>query len=257
MASTSKPHPSLHNFSLPPLKWGKQRLLRCMKTNPHRRTPSTAPDCRSLPSDAESVDHTSPNRSASFHTPATPSPREKSRDLPTDDGIEEVRAKLMDHLRTAADRMSYKVPEGGEEESTAAEALNLRPWNLRTRRATCKAPADNGGGGGGGARPVWGSLRSKGLVVAGEVQDVEKEEEEKKSKKFLISLARDEIVEDFFIMTGSKPARRPKKRARIVQRQVDAVFPAWSTLDFTEMATGKFHEHPNHVSHIMDGLIYS
>ncbi|KAG0495077.1 hypothetical protein HPP92_006071 [Vanilla planifolia] len=34
-----------------------------------------------------------------------------------------------------------------------------------------------------------------------------------------------EIDEDVFALTGSRPRRRPKKRPRIVQRQLDAIFP--------------------------------
>ncbi|XP_058091494.1 uncharacterized protein LOC131237630 [Magnolia sinica] len=232
MPSTSKPHPPLHNFSLPFLKWGNQRLLRCMKSNPNRPIPAVSPDRRSPPSDAESVDHTSPNRSSSFHKPSTPSAHEKLRDLPTDDGIEKIRAKLMDHLRTAADRIRYKVPEDGEEESTsaaaaaaAASASALRPWNLRTRRAACKAPVEIGSRSG-------GSLRLRSLATAGAVQDVEKKKE-KERRKFSISLSRDEIEEDFFVITGSKPARRPKKRAKIVQRQLDGVFPGFWLSEIT------------------------
>ncbi|KAI7748633.1 hypothetical protein M8C21_012433, partial [Ambrosia artemisiifolia] len=46
-----------------------------------------------------------------------------------------------------------------------------------------------------------------------------------KKHKFSISLTRDEIEEDIFSLTGSKPSRRPKKRPRTVQRQLDALFP--------------------------------
>ncbi|CAA0809023.1 Protein of unknown function (DUF1639 [Striga hermonthica] len=35
----------------------------------------------------------------------------------------------------------------------------------------------------------------------------------------------EEIEEDFYGIVGHRPARRPKKRARIVQRQLDTLFP--------------------------------
>lgn len=46
-----------------------------------------------------------------------------------------------------------------------------------------------------------------------------------KKQKFSIALSRDEIEEDIFSLTGSKPSRRPKKRPRTVQRQLDTLFP--------------------------------
>lgn len=41
--------------------------------------------------------------------------------------------------------------------------------------------------------------------------------------KFSISLSKDEIEEDIFAMTGSKPAKRPRKRVKIVQKQLDVL----------------------------------
>ncbi|KAJ0914200.1 hypothetical protein HanPSC8_Chr06g0235901 [Helianthus annuus] len=46
-----------------------------------------------------------------------------------------------------------------------------------------------------------------------------------KKIKFSISLSRDEIEEDIFSLTGLKPSRRPKKRPRTVQKQLDTLFP--------------------------------
>lgn len=48
---------------------------------------------------------------------------------------------------------------------------------------------------------------------------------EKRKLSIFVSLSKDEIEEDIFALTGSKPARRPKKRAKNVQKQVDTVFP--------------------------------
>ncbi|KAK8614750.1 hypothetical protein V6N13_068543 [Hibiscus sabdariffa] len=41
----------------------------------------------------------------------------------------------------------------------------------------------------------------------------------------MISLTREEIDDDIFAMTGSKPSGRPKKRAKNVQKQLDCLFP--------------------------------
>ncbi|KAL1546505.1 hypothetical protein AAHA92_23093 [Salvia divinorum] len=48
---------------------------------------------------------------------------------------------------------------------------------------------------------------------------------EKRKLSISIPLTKDEIEEDIFALTGSKPARRPKKRARNIQKQVDICFP--------------------------------
>ncbi|XP_076956270.1 uncharacterized protein LOC143631368 [Bidens hawaiensis] len=47
----------------------------------------------------------------------------------------------------------------------------------------------------------------------------------KHNNKLSISLSKDEIEEDMFALTGAKPARRPKKRPRSVQKQLDTLFP--------------------------------
>ncbi|PKA64657.1 hypothetical protein AXF42_Ash007404 [Apostasia shenzhenica] len=125
-----------------------------------------------------------------------------------DGGIEELREKLLGHLREAADRMKLEIPPI-RASPPATEIVDRRPeqspeplpWTLRTRRSANRLPAE---------RTV--RLRS---------EDPEKKEQ----RKFSIPLSREEIEEDVFALTGSRPHRRPKKRARIVQRQLDAIFP--------------------------------
>lgn len=51
------------------------------------------------------------------------------------------------------------------------------------------------------------------------------EKEKKKRRSLLISLTKEEIEEDILGMTGAKPVRRPKKRAKNVQQALDALFP--------------------------------
>ncbi|XP_073002826.1 uncharacterized protein [Typha latifolia] len=120
---------------------------------------------------------------------------------------------------------------GGSPEKTkqAPEetALASMPWNLRTRRAAFKFPAEierNRGGGpsssgspsplstGKSALAEWLRLRSEGSKG-------------KERRKFSIPLSREEIEEDFLLIKGVKPPRRSKKRAKIVQRQLDPLFP--------------------------------
>ncbi|KAF3654650.1 putative E3 ubiquitin-protein ligase HOS1-like [Capsicum annuum] len=47
----------------------------------------------------------------------------------------------------------------------------------------------------------------------------------KGKRKLWISLSKEEIEEDVYSMTGSRPARRPKKRSKAVQKQLDNAFP--------------------------------
>ncbi|XP_038991187.1 uncharacterized protein LOC120114297 [Hibiscus syriacus] len=49
--------------------------------------------------------------------------------------------------------------------------------------------------------------------------------EKKEKKKFRLTLMRDEIEEDIFVITGSRPSRRPRKRPKNIQKQLDSVFP--------------------------------
>ncbi|KAF5189275.1 hypothetical protein FRX31_021137 [Thalictrum thalictroides] len=129
--------------------------------------------------------------------------------------------------------------EGGVAEGGETEEPMGKPWNLRPRRAVVKTNNninnnnnDNGGGvtkNGGGEGDIEEkqenqqskSLRLKRGVV--ETENVEK----KKEKKivFSVSLSREDIEDDFYNLTGSKPPRRPKKRNRNIQRQLDNLFP--------------------------------
>ncbi|KAJ4961139.1 hypothetical protein NE237_021049 [Protea cynaroides] len=242
----------LHNFDMPCLKWGNQKFLRCMKLNSNGKIPTVdgVHLVRSSASEAESEgfvgrrrDFDSTNRrfsksSESFKKLLLPpigaygETSEIEGDV--DDGIAEVRAKLMSELRTAANMINVAIPEEGEEDESAAA---VRPWNLRTRRAACRAPNDNGRGGGAGCSNSKNeerqqnssshrtdnsnikSLRLRGLSPAqGTV-------EKKEGPKFSIPLSREEIDDDFLLMIGARPSRRPKKRARIVQKQLDTIFP--------------------------------
>lgn len=45
-----------------------------------------------------------------------------------------------------------------------------------------------------------------------------------KKQKFSILLTHEEIENDIFLMTGGRPSRRPRKRAKTVQKQLDARF---------------------------------
>lgn len=68
--------------------------------------------------------------------------------------------------------------------SDAPVAIKSRPWNLRSKRGSA-------------------ALHPK------------------ERARFSLALSCDEIAEDIYAVTGSLPQRRPKKRPRIVQKQVE------------------------------------
>lgn len=172
----SKP---LHNFSLPCLKWGTQRLLRCVNAD---------------------LDH---RRSSRFHAPQN------------------------DAVRITNKRKIDEVGGLREEEAAAAGGAAggannaMMPWNLRTRRAACKAPPQNNEE----ERRLFDTRcssppvkeKKKVVVVAGNNNN--------EKVKFSVSLSKEEVEQDFWALLGARPPRRPKKRPRIVQRQLNTLFP--------------------------------
>ncbi|URE25172.1 hypothetical protein MUK42_30142 [Musa troglodytarum] len=142
-----------------------------------------------------------------------------------DPRIEEVREKLMAHLRKAADRMNLVVQllpkgRGDEAEPTPEARLDPQadvsvvpaalPWNLRTRRGAATAPME-----------TQRHLSVRPQAVRRRSEDAERLERPKIS----ISLTREEIEEDIYAMTGCRAPRRPRKRAKVIQKQLDPLFP--------------------------------
>ncbi|KAL9999641.1 hypothetical protein Hdeb2414_s0468g00900071 [Helianthus debilis subsp. tardiflorus] len=74
---------------------------------------------------------------------------------------------------------------------------DVKPWNLRPRRS-----------------PMINNHRVSSSYGT-------ENEDCNKKRKLWISLSKEEIEEDVYALTGSKPARRPKKRNKTVQKQVD------------------------------------
>ncbi|KAE8653770.1 Detected protein of unknown function [Hibiscus syriacus] len=170
-----------------------------------------------------------------------------------EEGIEAVREKIMKDLKTAADKIKddffrdkasdgdeveageneFKEPklkrkekEKEREESPAVE-VEMRPWNLRTRRAACKAPID-----GGGTNNNYNSATRNKVINSLRVRDrgqpvvsAAADEKKKERSELSVTLSKQEIEEDFMVMVGRRPRKRPKKRARYVQKELDALFP--------------------------------
>ncbi|BAU02775.1 hypothetical protein VIGAN_11235500 [Vigna angularis var. angularis] len=165
----SKP---LHNFSLPCLKWGTQRLLRCVNGDLDRR-------------------------SSRFDAPQNGVVRDPNK-------------------RKMNDGDAVFLGGLGEEASGVANHA-MMPWNLRTRRAACKAPQNE--------------EERRFLDMGCSLPQVKEKKKMlvtgNKRVKFSVSLSKEEVEQDFWALVGTRPPRRPKKRPRIVQRQLNTLFPGF------------------------------
>lgn len=230
--------PPLHNFPMDCLKWGNQKFLRCVKVDSDS---DAAFDRRSSPDRRRRLDDFEKRGSLDFPGSFANSPlsgiggSKRSRvESEGEDGIEAVRMKLMLDFQTAVDKVKVSLmgeaEEEAEEESVAAAAAAaaVKPWNLRTRRAACKAPNGGGEGKSSGVKERRHDLsplktenkssRLRGTSVA--VASPEK----KQRRNLTVTLSRREIEEDYYAILGERPPRRPKKRAKIVQKNLDVRF---------------------------------
>ncbi|KAG8077592.1 hypothetical protein GUJ93_ZPchr0007g3737 [Zizania palustris] len=100
-----------------------------------------------------------------------------------------------------------------------------RPWNLRTRRSATTAPRPEGSDDAGDAAPERAPPPPMST----------------KKQVFSVVLSKEEIAQDFKEIRGTRPPRRPKKRQRTVQRQLDLLYPGLCLADVTP-ATYKIEE---------------
>ncbi|XP_028787266.1 uncharacterized protein LOC114743239 [Neltuma alba] len=97
-----------------------------------------------------------------------------------------------------------------------------KTWNLRPRRPVTKPQSASG------APPQ--ENKPSPLAHTQPESTVTEHKVAKKKRKLSVSLSKVEIEDDFLILTGSKPPRRPKKRAKGVQKLLDGLFPGlWLT----------------------------
>ncbi|KAM7275829.1 hypothetical protein ACFE04_017695 [Oxalis oulophora] len=231
----SKP---LHNFTLPlTLKWGNQRQLRCLKTA------TDDDEDHSAPSYTASMMMVKPRSSQPPLIRNNSSSRQQKRrrnEEEEEDGGGDcdaraskfdggrikgvvVREKIMMDLRRmeGGDKVKAEILRGKQPVETAAAAE--RPWNLRTRKGAVRIGFDGNFN--------LNLNNNKGLLTDfGDHQGFKANsqlspEKEVERAKFSISLMRKEIEDDFMKMVGHRPPRRPKKRQRTVQRQMDNLFP--------------------------------
>ncbi|XP_021753591.1 uncharacterized protein LOC110718959 [Chenopodium quinoa] len=201
---------TLPNFSSLPcfnVTWGRRVQLRCVKED----TP---------------VDH---QNDAVDGGDSEFNHRRKRRSSDDDNGkigIEGLGEKLILDFRAQVHQMQAAFLQKSDVVVPPTTAEQTRPWNLRTRRAVCKEPNNLPASSDRkyiSSSPVAKSpaRRNSSEVCAGENGG------EPPRAKFSGTLSKQEIEEDFIAMLGTRPARRPKKRPKYVQRQIDAVFPGY------------------------------
>ncbi|KAK7407524.1 hypothetical protein VNO78_09477 [Psophocarpus tetragonolobus] len=168
----------LHNFSLPFLKWGTQRRIRC------------AAGRRSNSDDSLNGG---------------------------EDAIEALRQRIIHDLKTQMNRIKHSILRGGEEESM--------PCNLQTRRASVEDPV-----------PALAADKKQnfsspaGHDGASKLPSLRSGSDKTERVKFALQLSKKEVEEDLFTMLGHRPPRRPNKRPKHVQRQLEKTTPGtWLT----------------------------
>ncbi|XP_068639103.1 uncharacterized protein [Aristolochia californica] len=252
MAAVSRrPHP-LHNFSLPSLKWGNQRNLRCVKAMADGDNPSTPLRSSSSRSESEdSANRASPLRPDCFRKPLSPSSVVKSwSSAEADGGIKKVRQKLLANLDTVV--AHYTEGDSLEGEGEKNDSSERKACNSKKRRAPvpCSAPIEVRGRVPGVAErvvksdaPLPSQSRPKSLRLRGLAPPLREEEHKMELPTLSIPLSKQEIEEDFLAVTGLKPPRRPKKRPRAIQKKLNESFPGLWLCDITPDSY-KIPDHP-------------
>ncbi|KAI4327153.1 hypothetical protein L6164_019649 [Bauhinia variegata] len=236
MATAPVKSQPLHNFSLPLLKWGgknqtntNHRFRRPISGDPSLATAAVADHCSEPESESETRAHRVGSRTARNRFGFSPCYLgEKSQ--------KQQHASERVSNNGTDDEAADRKRETEDAEEAEPEEVVQKPWNLRPRKPLFSKGAVEIGVG----HPRNGELQEtapsssavhhsenhpqpKSLRLRGFTETHGTERKEK--RKFWIALSREEIEEDIFAMTGSRPARRPKKRPKIVQKQVDSVFP--------------------------------
>lgn len=209
MATVPVKSQPLHNFNFSFLNWG------------NHGTSTDQPELESDPEPPLPPPHTRIGSRSSRAQPSSFTPRKirKQRKQHQEEHFVDLEEE-----RPVFPTNSRKLAAGDEKvENKAAEEEDLgkRQWNLRPRKAESLVTVAIGKQSEiAVAAPK--SMRLRGFAENGLGFG---ERKEKKSNKLWIALSREEIEEDIYSMTESRPSRRPKKRPKNVQKQLDSVFP--------------------------------
>ena len=210
MATAPVKSQPLHNFALPFLKWGGKS-----HTNSTTR-------CRRTVSPASS------EPDSDYHHDSDPPSRVGSRSARNRFGFSpcSFNNNNGNSNKQAAEHSGADDVADVEAAAEAEEGVQ-KPWKLRPRKAVQRSamveientttvttvlaiPA-----------PQAQNENPKSMRLRGDQSQSTETKKKKEKNKFWIALSKEEIEEDVFIMTGSRPARRPRKRPKNVQKQLD------------------------------------
>lgn len=250
MASTfsaAKSHQPLHNFPLSNLKWSmnqssSQRLRRLPDPTHHSDHRPVSPlnndnhhrSARKPESRLIKLSYRTANSSGSGNSGRDDVKTVSATEIQSSTSIESSEKKLKlkreEKVKGSQSHQTVliRIPAKGKAAIDAVDAVDetqcadevAKTWNLRPRRAVAKPPNANANG-----TPLH---ESKTPAQSQPELIVTENKVPKKKHRFSVSLSKEDIEEDFLLMTGSKPPRRPKKRARVVQKQLDVIL----NLDF-------------------------
>lgn len=211
-----KSHP-LHNFSLPFLKWGATTSANTQQHNRGRITPPT--DASEPDKDADADHHKDSVRPCCV---GSRSSRVQRLSFSSSDKAQKDESDRMQKHTTGAEVEKNETQEEAEEHEEEVVVVE-KPWNLRPRKGLQEAfvnavvmESHNQSGNNVNTKPK--SLRLREMVESRGGHG-----EKKEKNKFWLTLSREEIEEDIFVMTGSRPARRPRKRPKNIQKQLDVI----------------------------------
>ncbi|KAL2460877.1 Protein of unknown function (DUF1639) [Abeliophyllum distichum] len=138
-------------------------------------------------------------------------------------------------------KIDNNLDEDGEDNDEAEEEGKMnnnddepKTWNLRPRKQICKSlngvPEKINGSAMLDKKAQSPLRNSSNRLGENEANGGAGQKKEKRKLSVSIGLSKEEIEEDVFILTGSKPTRRPKKRAKNIQKHLDYLFPGlWLT----------------------------
>lgn len=218
----------LHNFSLPHLKWKNHRTggRNRVAGEPSSSSSSPPPYVARRPSplhkrESESESESKPNPSVLRNQKPKILAEKSTKSIDNNKG-KRSNNKICIRFRKNDDQNESVVPEQEEDESSP------KIWNLRPRRPPVNHKQSNASLPKIGSSPLPENKTSNNNNnrEALEVKINDRSDQmTSKKMKFSIALTRDEIEEDLFSITGLKPNRRPKKRPKTIQRQLDTLFP--------------------------------
>ncbi|GAU20176.1 hypothetical protein TSUD_352400 [Trifolium subterraneum] len=110
----------------------------------------------------------------------------------------------------------------------------VKTWNLRPRKPRVNPEKQGNNGGGGRSRKSATPTRVSKPRSAAKSRPLPKVERPLMDKRELvISLTKEEIEHDFILMTGEKPPKKPIRRSKAVQKNLDDIFPGMHLTNIT------------------------